>query len=243
MITYLFIIIIFLIAGITQGLSGFGSALFAMPLLVLFMDVKIAVPLCILNSLLITLYLSLELRGFMEKKKILPLFLGSLPGIYFGVTFLKNVDPGIIRMLLGALIVFYGLYSLIARPEQKGIHHIWGYTAGFCSGFIGSAFSAGGPPAIIYTALTGWSKDHIKATLTGFFLVASSVTAVVHAVSGLTNAQVLQYFLASAWFVLIGVYTGSRLSGKISRQVYIRVILVTLMLLGLMMIMSAAFLP
>jgi uncharacterized membrane protein YfcA len=239
MITSLFISLIFLAAGFTQGLSGFGSALFAMPLLTLFIDVKIAVPLCILNSVLITLYLSLKLKGFMEKKKILPLFLGSLPGIYIGVTFLKNVEADIIKLLLGVLIVSYGFYSLLFKPGPKTIHHLWAYVAGFCTGFIGSAFSAGGPPTIIYTAHTGWSKDYIKATLTGFFLIASSVTAVVHAASGLTNILVLKHFLASAFFVLIGVYAGSLLYGRISKQEYTRVILVTLILLGVMMIVSA----
>jgi uncharacterized membrane protein YfcA len=125
MITFLFISLIFLAAGFTQGLSGFGSALFAMPLLTLFIDVKIAVPLCILNSILITLYLSLKLKGFMEKKKILPLFLGSLPGIYIGATFLKNVEADIIKLLLGVLIVSYGFYSLLFKSVPKTIHHLW----------------------------------------------------------------------------------------------------------------------
>lgn len=241
MLTFLFISLIFFIAGFIQGLSGFGSALFAMPLLTFFIDVKTAVPLCILNSILITLYLSLQLRHYMDKKKILPLFFGSLPGIYLGAAFLKNVEADSIKLLLGVLIVWYGLYSLLVQPVQRGIHRLWGFVAGFFTGFIGSAFSAGGPPAIIYTSLTGWSKEHIKATLTGFFLSASAVTAAVHAASGLTNMLVLKFFLSSAVFLMAGVYTGSRLYSMVSRQGYIRVILVTLIILGLMMVLPAVF--
>jgi uncharacterized membrane protein YfcA len=64
MTTFLFISLIFFIAGFIQGLSGFDSALFAMTLHTFLIDVKTAVPLCILNSILITLFLSLQLKHY-----------------------------------------------------------------------------------------------------------------------------------------------------------------------------------
>ncbi len=239
MLTLIFISIIFLLAGFIQGLSGFGSALLAMPLLTLFVDVKTAVPLCILQSLLMTAYLSWKLRAFVERGKILPLIAGSLPGIYIGVTFLNKAEPALVQVLLGMLIVMYSTYSLVFKPAPRKVHRLWAYIAGFCTGFIGSAFSTGGPPAIIYTTLTGWSKDHIKATLSAFFFVTSVITVAAHAVSGLTNTLVLKYFSVSSLFVLLGVYGGSRLYDRIKRQGYIRIILATLIALGLMMIIAA----
>ena len=239
MLTFALVSLIFLMAGFIQGLSGFGSALLAMPLLTIFIDVRIAVPLCILNSFLITSYLSFKLKDYMEIKKILPLIVGSLPGIYLGIVFLKSMEPGLIKILLGLLIVSYCLYTLVARPAPRKIHRAWAYVAGFGTGFIGAAFSAGGPPAIIYTSLTGWSKDHIKATLTGFFLIGNIFVIFGHAASGLTNTLVLKYMLVSAVFVILGVYLGSRLYDKTDTRVYLKVILITLMALGVMMIGSA----
>ena len=230
---------IFLAAGFIQGLSGFGSALVAMPLLTMFIDVKIAVPLCILNSLLMTSYLAIKLKKHIEPKKIWPLLAGSIPGIYIGAKFLVNVDQSITELLLGLLIVSYCTYALIVHPEPRKIHKAWAYLAGFGTGFIGSAFSAGGPPSIIYTSLTDWSKDQVKATLTGFFFAASLITAAVHAASGLTGAVVLKYFFVSALFVVIGVYGGSLLYNRISRKSYIRIILIILMILGLIMSLSS----
>jgi len=239
MLTLILISVIFLAAGFIQGLSGFGSALLAMPLLTLLIDVKTAVPLCILNSLIITLYLSYQLKDHMERGKILPLVLGSLPGIYIGVNFLIKADPSIIKMLLGIMIMAYGIWSLASTPRVRKVHGIWAYIAGFGTGFIGSAFSAGGPPSIIYTTLTGWSRDHIKATLTGFFLITNIITVIAHATSGITDASALKYFLVSAGFVLIGVFAGSRLYYRTDRQAYIRIILITLIVLGAMMIISS----
>jgi uncharacterized membrane protein YfcA len=239
MLTIILIMLIFMGAGLLQGLTGFGSSLLAMPLLTLFLDVKTAVPLCILNSLIITLYLSYKLRGFMEMRKILPIIIGSLPGIYLGATFLKSVDAEVIKLLLGLLIISYGLYSLMSEPRTRKVQSLWAYLAGFGAGFIGSAFSAGGPPVIIYTTLKGWSKDIIKATLTGFFLFASISIAAMHAATGLTDAGVLKYFAASALFTFVGVYAGSLLYGKIGRRGYIKVILITLIALGAIMVITA----
>ncbi len=220
-------------------MTGFGSALIAMPLLTLFIDVKTAVPLCILQSVLMTSYLSFTLKDHMEKKKIVPLLIGSLPGIYCGVTFLKNVESDVIKFLLGTLIVVYSVYSLFLKPQPKNLHKAWAYIAGFGTGFIGSAFSAGGPPAIIYTTLTGWSKDYIKATLTGFFFTSAIITAVVHAATGLTTALVLKYFLASSAFVLTGAYAGTHLYKRVSSEGYIKVILILLVILGGLMCITA----
>ena len=239
MITLFLISFIFFLAGIIQGMTGFGSALIAMPLLSLFIDVKTAVPLCILQSVLMTSYLSFTLKDHMEKKKIVPLLIGSLPGIYCGATLLKNVESDVIKLLLGSLIVVYSVYSLFLKPKPKNLHKAWAYIAGFGTGFIGSAFSTGGPPAIIYTTLTGWSKDYIKATLTGFFLTSAIITAAVHAASGLTTALVLKYFFTSSAFVLIGVYAGTQLYKRVSSEGYIKVILILLVILGGMMCITA----
>jgi uncharacterized membrane protein YfcA len=228
-------------AGLIQGLSGFGSALLAMPLLTIFIDVKVAVPLCILNSFLITSYLSFKLKNYMEMKKILPLLAGSLPGIYIGISFLKSMDAELIKILLGLMIVSYCLYTLIFQPAPRKIHSVWAYIAGFATGFIGSAFSAGGPPTIIYTTLTGWTKNHIKATMTGFFFIGNIIIIIGHAASGITNALVLKYMLISSGFVLLGVYIGSLIYDRTDTRSYLNIILITLTALGIMMIISAVF--
>lgn len=230
--------LIFFAAGFTQGVSGFGSALVAMPLLTLFLDVKVAVPLCMLNGLIITSYLSFTLRRHADWRKIIPLIIGCLPGIYVGSRFLKQAESSLITLLLGIMLVGYSLYSLLYRPKPRRIGRFWALVAGFGTGVIGSAFSAGGPPTIIYTTLTGWDKDDIKATLSVFFFTTGLFMALAHAVNGLTTLTVLRHYLLSAPFVLLGVLAGSFCYGKIRRDTYLRVILSLLVVMGAMMIIS-----
>lgn len=228
--------IIFLLAGFIQGMTGFGSALVAIPLLSLFLDIKSAVPLCMLNSLVITTFLSLKMRKHLDRNKLIPLCLAAVPGIIIGSTLLKLVSSTVIRISMGILIIVYSLYSLFSTPRPRKLHKAWSYVAGFSSGAIGAAFSAGGPPTIIYTTLNGWSKDEIKATLSGFFLFNSYLTASVHAVSGLTTLEVFSFFLVSAPFVLLGTVLGSICYGRIPHNLYLQLIFTFLVLMGIMMI-------
>ena len=229
---------IFLLAGFVQGLTGFGSALVAIPLLSFILDIKTAVPLCMLNGLIITGYLAIKLRRHLDRDKILPLLIGSIPGIVVGVVLLKEVDASFIRYGIGGLLIGYSLYNLIVTPRPLNPGKAWGYLAGFLTGTIGAAFSAGGPPAIIYTTLTSWKKDAIKATLTGFFAVSGSITATVHAVSGITTLTTVQIFAATAPFVLIGTSLGSLVSGRIKRKTYLQIIYFFLIVMGIMMLLT-----
>ncbi len=239
MISFVLIALIFLLAGFTQGVTGFGSALVAMPLLLLFLDARTAAPLCVLNGLVITGYLCLRLTTHMDWRKIMPLCLGCLPGIYVGVIFLKQADDHLFRLLLGGMLIFYAAYSLLARPHPRPIHPAWAYAAGFGTGAIGSAFSAGGPPTIIYASLTGWSKEEIKATFSAFFFATGICIATAHAFTGLTTPFVLRHFAVSVTFVLVGVWQGAVCSARISRSLYLRIVLMLLIGMGLLMLGSA----
>lgn len=227
---------IFTIAGFIQGFTGFGSGLIAIPLLCLVVDFKFAIPLAALNGLVITSFLALRLRSHLELSKLAPLCLASLPGVVVGVTLLKNVHSRTMALLLGILLIGYSSYNLFLSPRPRGLHRNWGYLAGFCAGAIGSAFSTGGPPVIIYTTLTGWSKEYIKATLTGFFFFGAILVTSAHAVTGLTTAAVFKAFLLSAPFVFFGTLVGNHCYGLVSGTHYIKSIYILLILLGGMMI-------
>lgn len=236
MTTYLLAGCIFLAAGFIQGLTGFGSALVAIPLLALIIDIKAAVPLCILNGLIITVYLAVQLRRYLDRGKILPLVLGSIPGVFAGVTLLKGVDSSVIRTCIGLLLIIYSLYNLLIHPRPLRPARAWGYVAGFLTGAIGAAFSAGGPPTIVYTTLTDWKKEEIKATLSGFFVLNGILTALVHVLTGVSTVTTAGYFAATAPFVLVGTVLGSRVTGKIDRRTYLRIIYGFLIVMGVMLV-------
>ncbi|MFW8599955.1 sulfite exporter TauE/SafE family protein [Desulfobacterota bacterium M19] len=233
---------IFLLAGFTQGVSGFGSALIAMPLLTSFLTIKTAVPLCVLNSLIITTCLSLQLRRHINWRRIFPLLAGCLPGIVFGLLVLKHVPDIILQISLGLLVILYAAYNLFGSAAIKikvKLSTRWAYAAGFCTGGISASLGAGGPPTIIYVTMTGWTNDEIKAALSIFFLITSIFTALGQAASGLTTPLILHDFIQSAPFTLLGVWAGVQLYNRINRQTYIRIMFWLLLVMGGVMLLTA----
>ena len=236
MTVFLITCLIFLLAGLIQGLTGFGGGLVAIPLLCLIMDVKEAVPLSILSGLAITTVMAWNLRQHMDRRKILPMLIGSLPGIVAGTLLLKVADPVVINRMLGLLLISISAINLTFKPRPINPSTVWGYIAGFFSGAITASVGAGGPPVIIYTTLTDWKKDVIKATLTGFFVLNGYITAAVHAGTGVITGNTLRMFVVTVAFVLAGTYLGTTISERINRRTYLRIVYLLLMVLGVMML-------
>lgn len=237
--TYLWICLILFLAGFVQGLSGFGAVLFSLPLLSIFLDIKTVIPLVALAAQMMTLIVLVQLWRHLEWKKVYPLIIGAIPGVFVGVYFLKKFDTGAIYWLLGATLIVYALYSLFIQKSVKRIRERWAFLFGFLGGCLGGAFSASGPPAIVYTSLSSWNKDQIKVTLQGYFILSGLFVITGHAVSGLTTITVLKFFTASVPMLVLGTYTGSFFYGMIQETGYRKIILILLVFLGLLMIYRA----
>ncbi len=239
MATYLWICLIVFFAAFTQGLSGFGSILLALPLLAIFLDIKTVIPLVALYGLSITILLFVQLRKHLEFRRVYPLLVGAALGIPIGVFFLKKLDKDTIHWTLGIILVTYSLYSLFFRSWKGGMREGWAYAFGFFGGCLGGALSASGPPVIVYTSLQPWSKDKIKVTLQGFFIVADLMVVSAHAISGVTTAAVLRFFGISLPVLIVGTYVGAYFYGIIGEEWYRRVMFILLALLGALMISKA----
>lgn len=223
---------VYLLAGLLQGLVGFGASLLAMPVLLFFIDVKTAVPLCILDGLVLTAFMGFQLRGHVQLAKLGPLLFGLPLGILAGVSFLAHVDGMVVMFLLGLLITGYALYSLLASPAPRRLHPAWGVLAGFMSGAISAGFSGGGPPTIIYSQLAGWKRDQFKATLAVFFIVVTVFSSTGHALAGLITPQVLVLTACSAPCVVLGAVLGLKWSQGVDEASFRRYVLFLLIMLG-----------
>ena len=235
---YLFLNIIAFCAGFIQGLSGFGSVLLSLPLLALFLEVKTAIPVVALFGVALTIFLLIQLRQHWEWKKIYPLCLGAAPGAPLGVWFLNRTDAHFIQWIVGAVLLAYALYSLFLKPSFRATGTAWAYMSGFVAGCLGGAISAAGPPVIIYTSLQSWSKDQIKVTLQGFFLISGIVIIISQAMGGLVTSHVLQYFLAALLPLIIGTWVGSLLYGRLKEETYRKILMVIMGILGLLMLLK-----
>lgn len=104
---------------------------------------------------------------------------------------------------------------------------------------MGGAFSAAGPPVIVYTSLCAWSKDQIKVALQGYFLIVGIVVVLAHAINGLTTLPVVRLFAAGLPLLFLGTYIGGLYCGRITETAYRRILLLLLAGMGILMIFRA----
>jgi hypothetical protein len=160
---------------------------------------------------------------------------GAVPGVFVGVSLLKQLDPEILQRILGVVLIVFSLFALLAKPSSRILPKAWAYPFGFLSGCLGGAISAAGPPVIVYTALQPWRKNEAKVTLQGFFLVSGLWIVSCQALSGLTSATVLRLYGAGLPMLVLGTYVGSRFYNFVREEGYRKIILILLGILGIFM--------
>jgi uncharacterized membrane protein YfcA len=213
------------LSAFARGILGFGNALIAMPLLALAIRVQIASPVVALANLTGILIILVGNWRSIDFKAAWRLILGSLIGIPIGLYFIKNANESLVRIILGAILVLFGLYYLISPrlPYLQG--EGTSYAFGLASGILGGAYNSNGPPIVIYGALRRWAPASFRATLQGVFLPTNLLVIVGHVLAGLTTPTVVKLYGISLPFMLgatlLGMYLGKRIpKGQFNRIVY-----------------------
>ncbi len=226
------------LAGLIHGLTGFGVMLVALPLMILFMDIKAAVPLILLLGMVINLILVIQLRRHIEVGKWLSLLLSALPGIPVGGWCLKTIAPHWLELLVGIILMVTAAATWQRKPPAgaRELKRRWVWMAGFSAGFLGGSIGAPGPPVVILTSLQPWSKHQIKSTLVAFFTFVCMGIIGVHLFLGLITDEVLRDFGFSILPLVGGILTGIALFNRIGDVGYRQIVYLLLVALGIMML-------
>ncbi|MBI9083384.1 MAG: sulfite exporter TauE/SafE family protein [Desulfobacterales bacterium] len=233
----LWLCLIAFLAGLIQGMTGFGVMLVALPLMALVIHIKTAVPLILLLGLVINTILVAQLARYIETQKWLPLFVCSLPGIPAGAYFLKNFAPQWLELLVGIVVLATTASAWMGRDRpQKELGKRWSAAAGFAAGFLGGSIGAPGPPVIVYTSFQPWNKHAVKSTMVAFFTLAGAGIGGFYIYFGMFTRPVLVNFAHCVGPLIGGVLTGIALFERLDETLYQRAIQLMLVVLGVMML-------
>jgi len=230
------VIAIIFVATFVRGLTGFGNALVAMPLLALAIDdMKVVSPLVAMTAILMAVLMLATNWRQVHIRSAWRLLLASAPGVYIGLKLLRNVEEAGLQIGLAVFILSYSIYDL-CRPRLAHLENErWAYLAGFVSGVIGGACNANGPPIVIYGTMRGWTPDKFRATLQGFFLPAGLFIVIGHAREGNFTGEVFHLFLWSLPSVFVGITLGSLLAKRVKKE-HFRVIIHTVLIASSLML-------
>lgn len=234
-----FCITIIFLAYTVKGLSGFGSGLIAIPLLVFMFPLTFVVPVLGLLSYSGTLMQSFHLRKQVVWRDMLPLIPFSLLGIVIAIRLLVSVDANILVMSLGVFVLLYSIYSLLPLSIHAGSRR-WAILAGSCGGMVGALFGTGGPFYVLYLKMRQLDKNQFRATIAMIFLFDGGARMTGYALNGLFTPQALWMIAILMPVLFLGMYVGHHLHIKIDQQRFNQVISVLLMVSGIMLIVKSA---
>lgn len=211
--------------GFVNGVTGFGAAMAAMPLVSQGMGMNIAVPANSLMVLVVSLYQGWRYRHSADWGRVVPVLVGAVPGALLGSFAWRVLPVQYMRPALGVFLIAYMCWGF-SQKNALGtvVRRGWGYVAGFFATTFGAAFSFNGPPLAIYTSLSGWGKEASRAGLGVFSATTSLMMVAGQGLAGMHGTHTLLAMLVGIPGGLVGAYAGVRISRNMNNALYQRLL-------------------
>ncbi|MCG6876649.1 MAG: sulfite exporter TauE/SafE family protein [Betaproteobacteria bacterium] len=229
------------LGAVLYGLTGFGSALITVPLASQFFPLPFVIATYSVVDLTGALRIGLENPRNVERGEVTRIVPLILAGVVLGTTALVNLPRPTAMLALGLFIVAYSIYALIRRAGGVSVSQRWAYVAGFTGGITGTLFGAGGPPYAIYLSHRPLTKEQYRATLTMTSVFSIGLRMLAFLVTGLLfDLKVWMAAVVAIPAVFAGIAVASRVFHRISRDALMRVVALTLLVIGSSLVLRSA---
>jgi uncharacterized protein len=234
-----------LVAALLYAVSGFGFAVLATPLFLLFVEPAQAIQLVIILSTALAIVVIPGLWRAVAPGLLLRLALGSLAGLPFGLIAFRHADAVLVREAVGATILVFA--AVMAASRRRGDRH-WAplaltpgrdFAAGAISGIATALVGMAGPPVLFYLLLTGAAPRTVRATLLSFFSLSYAATLVAHAVTIGVPSPTLLAAAGLSPFAFLGAFAGRPLGDRLGAEAFAVLAIALLAVTGLYTIAAA----
>jgi uncharacterized membrane protein YfcA len=237
-IDYLFILVAYIVAGVIKGLTGIGFSTSCLPIMALRLDLKIAIPLVIVPSIVSNVVIMLQAGHFIEVvRRFWVLYASTIPGLLIGLSILVSINVDLAKIFLGLVLILYALLALTKRPItfskslERGLKIPVGFFTGFINGLTGSQVM----PVLPYLLSLGLDKNT--------FIQAINISFTLSSVIMLFGMNQLGYLSPHTFLIAVGgaiplvtiVYVGGKMRNRISQKAYQKLVLIFLLILGIIL--------
>ena len=212
------------LAYIVFGIAGFGTALVAGPILILFLPLSKIVPLLVLLDFVAAFGNLLPSRREVARPELLRLLPCMALGCTLGVIFLLNLKSDVLLLLMGLFISAYAIYSLAVKIRPTQLAAGWAIPMGTVGGMFGALFGSGGFLYAIYLN-SRLPKDAARATQSALISCSTVVRLSLFMLAGVyAELPLLLLALCLLPAMALGLWIGRRLIMKLSRESFVRLV-------------------
>ena len=217
--------------GVVLGAVSFGLGMVASPILLILLGAK---PTVVIINTFIVVQLSLVLSRtwrHIDLPVSRGLILGGLVSAPLGVFVLNIADPGVLRIIIGVVIVVLGLLNLRELKLPIASFPGSGSLYGFVTCLAVTAISIGGPLGGVYAVAQRWPPPTVRAALAAMFGMSSLLAVVLYAFTGLYTRDTLINMAMLLPGLLVGFGIANLLVGRLNERVF-RYVVIVLVVLG-----------
>lgn len=230
----------FLFAAFLKGTAGLGFATTCLGVMASYLDMRVAIPLVIIPSLLSNIMVMIDAGDFVPiTRRFWFLYVSALPGLALGLWLLGDSDTTLPRAVLGSAMFLYGIWGLwggqLTLSEKLWMAGPTGLVTGLVNGLTGSQVM----PILPYLMSLNLTKDELVQAINTSFTMASLVMLVGLGKLGLFNAEIATISALGVIPAGVGIWLGGRVRRKLHEVVFRKIVLLLLAILGAGLIAKA----
>ncbi|QJB55557.1 sulfite exporter TauE/SafE family protein [Pseudodesulfovibrio sp. zrk46] len=234
------VMLTFLFAAFLKGTAGLGFATTCLGIMATYADIRLAIPLVIIPSLLSNALVMIDAGGFLRIfRQFWLMYAAAIPGLILGLFILGGGDTTLPRAVLGISMVLYGLYGLwggrFHLDHTRNSACIVGITTGFVNGLTGSQIM----PVLPYLMALDITKDELVQAINTSFTIASIIMLFGLGKLGMLNTEVMLVSAVGVLPVAAGIWLGGKMRRLLPEEAFRRIVLALITLLGAVLIAKA----
>ena len=226
--------------GIIKGAVGIGLSMFAVPIIAFFLPpITSMILLCV--PVLVTNILQIEVQKGIDSYRFLPMFFALVVGILIGVNLILEINHSSISKIIAISIIFAAVFNLIGinfSEVKPNLEKVITIPLGFFSGIIGGVSNMYSPYILAYLVSTNLEKDILIRTIATMYFLGSLIIFPLWFYNGLSTLQDIIWSVLLVLPAIIGQKIGTMIRGKISNELFKKIILYILMLIGLTLLIK-----
>jgi uncharacterized membrane protein YfcA len=240
--TIVFLLLGAVAGGFINGLSGTGTALFALGFYLAILQPVTAVAIVAFMAILAGLQGLWLVRAeiFARPKRLLRFVVPGLIGVPFGVMLLAIVDATVLRYAIATLLIVYGIYFgfRAGLPTFSRSTPVADSCIGLTGGVLGGSAAVSGAIPALWLALRPWPKAETRAVLQPYNFAILGTTVCILVFKGAYDATALKALAVTIPAGLVAAQVGIFVFGKLTNSGFRRLLILLNLAMGVGILIS-----
>lgn len=239
----IFLVLIVLIATITESLAGFGKTVISVTLGTNFYPIEFLLPVLVPLNLILSSYIVFKYHKYTDKnlliKDILPFM---ILGLFFGIFIFEFIKGIILKKLYGILVVILSIKELKdlffnnKEIKEKITNNKKLNFFLLLSGIIQGIYASGGPLLVYALSSKKISKEVLRTNLAIIWLIMNSILLSNYIITNKITYETLKLSITILPIIPIGILIGDILHHKMNENLFKKVVYSLLCIAGTIII-------